>query len=99
MSRRQSNKTFVERNPYISYKMLAFIAEFIRLHNYCPSYREIGMCAKITSTSHIKFYIDGMIEDGLLGKEDGTTRTTHLTEQGRKILSEWKEIDNATQEK
>ena len=94
-----NKRSFVERNTRISYKMLAFINRFMTINGYCPSYREIGLCANITSTSHVSWYINGLIDEDLLTRDEGITRSTHLTEKGKKTLNEWKEIANAEKEK
>jgi len=60
-------------------KILAFIDAYIQEHEYSPSIREIGKEMGISSTSHVSYWIDKLIEDGKL------TKTPHIARSIRVV--------------
>ena len=59
-------------------KILRFIDNYTRRHNYCPSMREIAAAVGIKSTSTVHGYITRMRRDGLRGAEDRCPRTIQI---------------------
>ena len=58
--------------------ILDFIREFHRRNGYAPSYREIRDGVGLSSTSQVSIYINDLVEEGKLAKEDGQSRTIRL---------------------
>lgn len=59
-------------------EVLNFIREFHREKGYAPSYREIRDALALSSTSQVAIYINDLVEEGKLAKEDGQSRTIRL---------------------
>lgn len=59
-------------------EILDFIREFHRRNGYAPSYREIVEAVGLSSTSQVAVYIEDLVEEGKLAKEDGQSRTLRL---------------------
>ena len=59
-------------------KILRFIDNYTRRHNYCPSMREIAAAVGIKSTSTVHGYITRMRRDGLIVAEDRCPRTIQI---------------------
>jgi len=59
-------------------KILAFIDGFIKDHGYSPTMREIGEGVGITSTSHVSYWIDKLVEEGRLTKVGNIARSVRI---------------------
>lgn len=55
-------------------EILAFVGEFISEHRYSPTYDEILQGTTLTSKSHLKYWIDALIDDGLIERQDRVMR-------------------------
>ncbi len=59
-------------------EVLDYISEFIELHGYAPSYREIAEAFKLGSVATIAEHIETLVEKGLLEKHDNAARSITL---------------------
>ena len=59
-------------------KILAFIDTYIKEHGYSPNMREIGDAVGISSTSHVSYWIDRLIEQGKLTKTENIARSVRV---------------------
>jgi len=54
--------------------IVEFIEAFSNEHHFPPSIRQIGKYIGVESISLISHYLDSLIEDGILGKENNICR-------------------------
>ena len=59
-------------------KILEFIDQFIKLNGYSPNMREIGEAVGISSTSHVSYWIDRLVEQGKVTKVGGIARSVRV---------------------
>ena len=59
-------------------KIVAFIDAYIKEHGYSPTMREIGAAVGITSTSHVSYHIDRLVEQGKLTKVANIARSVRV---------------------
>jgi hypothetical protein len=69
--------------------VLNYINEYIKNAGYQPSYREIGAAVGFTSTSLVKYYIDKLIDAGMLERAPHVSRG--FTRKGEKIIFQYME--------
>ncbi len=50
-------------------KVLHFIRRYIAAYGYPPTYREIGSACRLSSTSHVAYYINGLQRAGQLTRK------------------------------
>jgi repressor LexA len=62
-------------------KIIGVIREFIHLHGYPPSYRELGEILKLASPSTVKGHLVSLREKGYVNWEEGRPRTLHIIEE------------------
>lgn len=62
----------------LAVQIYEYVAQRIQ-DNYSPTVREIGMALGIKSTSTVHKYLNMLIEEGLLEKEEGLNRALRLT--------------------
>lgn len=55
-------------------EILKFVEIFTNQHHYPPTIREIGTGIGVHSTSLILYYIDSLIDDGLVGRDEKVSR-------------------------
>jgi len=70
-----------ERATKKQQELLQFIGEFIREHNYAPSYREIMAALGYKSVSTVAVHVDGLIAKGYLTKSDKSARSVRLASE------------------
>lgn len=67
-----------ERTSKKQQELLQFIAEFLREHNYAPSYREVMVALGYKSVSTVAVHVDGLIAKGYLTKSDKSARSIRI---------------------
>ncbi len=68
----------VERATKKQQELLHFISEFIREHDYGPSYREIMTALGYKSVSTVAVHVDGLIAKGFLARKDKSARSLEV---------------------
>jgi len=63
-------------------RILTFIRQFIAIHSYSPSMREIQGACEICSTSMVSYHLGRLRHFGYLTYERGKPRTIVLTGRG-----------------
>ena len=72
---------------YKEIQVLEFLNKYIKAHHgFAPSYREIMESCGITSSSVVKFYLDHLEKDQLIGHMWGRARAIYITEAGYEQL-------------
>ena len=59
-------------------KILAFIDAYIKEHGFSPTMREIGAAVGISSTSHVSYWIDKLVNEGKLTKVANIARSVRV---------------------
>ncbi len=59
-------------------ELLEFVTDFIREHDYGPSYREIMRALDYKSVSTVATHIDGLIAKGFLARKDKSARSLEV---------------------
>lgn len=67
-----------ERATKKQQELLQFISEFLKEHNYAPSYREIMVALGYKSVSTVAVHVDGLIAKGYLTKSDKSARSVRI---------------------
>lgn len=70
-----------ERTTKKQQELLQYITEFLREHNYAPSYREIMKMLGYKSVSTVAVHVDGLIVKGYLTKTDKSARSVRLASE------------------
>jgi SOS-response transcriptional repressor LexA len=63
-------------------ELMHYIAEFLRGHDYAPSYREIMSALGYKSVSTVAVHVDGLIAKGYLTKSDKSARSIRIASSG-----------------
>ena len=64
-----------ERATKKQQELLQFIGDFLKEHDYAPSYREIMTALGYKSVSTVAVHVDGLIAKGYLTKADKSARS------------------------
>ena len=67
-----------ERATKKQQELLQFVSDFIREHDYGPSYREIMRALDYKSVSTVAVHIDGLITKGYLRRRDKSPRSLEI---------------------
>lgn len=59
-------------------EVLDYITQFIELHGYAPSYREIAASLDMSSVATVASHVETLVEKGYLGKGTGQARSIQL---------------------
>jgi repressor LexA len=59
-------------------EVLDYVTQFIELHGYAPSYREIGAYFKYGSVATVAEHIESLVSKGMLQKSDNEARSIQL---------------------
>ncbi len=59
-------------------QVLDFVSQFIELHGYAPSYREIATYFKYGSVATVAEHIESLVGKGMLSKSDNEARSIQL---------------------
>ena len=59
-------------------ELLQFISDFLREHNYAPSYREIMRALGYKSVSTVAIHVDGLIAKNYLKKSEKSARSIRV---------------------
>jgi repressor LexA len=59
-------------------EVLDYVTQFIELHGYAPSYREIGAYFKYGSVATVAEHIESLVAKGMLQKSDNEARSIQL---------------------
>jgi len=70
-----------ERATKKQQELLQFIGDFLKEHNYAPSYREIMSALGYKSVSTVAVHVDGLIAKGYLTKSDKSARSIRLASE------------------
>ena len=70
-----------ERATKKQQELLQFIGDFLREHDYAPSYREIMAALGYKSVSTVAVHVDGLIVKGYLTKSDKSARSVRLASE------------------
>jgi repressor LexA len=62
-------------------EILDYVTQYIELHGYAPSYREIAEAFKLGSVATVAEHIDTLVQKGLLSKQDNAARSVQLVKQ------------------
>lgn len=62
-------------------EVLDFVSQFIELHGYAPSYREIAAYFKYGSVATVAEHIESLVSKGMLQKSDNEARSIQLVKQ------------------
>jgi repressor LexA len=73
-------------NPDLKRQILAFIESRQQANDPAPALRDILEALGMSSTSHVKYYIDQFARDGLIEYLPGKARSVRLTAKGRAWL-------------
>lgn len=65
-----------------------YIRDYCAENGYPPTYREMGEAVGIRSTSTVKLIVDVMLDEGLVTRVHGKTRTLKLVEHDEDTGSE-----------
>lgn len=61
-------------------QVLDYVTEYIEVHGYAPSYREIAEAFKLGSVATIAEHIEALVAKGLLKKSDNEARSVQLVQ-------------------
>ncbi len=70
-----------ERATKKQQELLQFIGDFLKEHDYAPSYREIMSALGYKSVSTVAVHVDGLIVKGYLTKSDKSARSIRLASE------------------
>lgn len=70
-----------ERATKKQQELLQYIADFLREHDYAPSYREIMSALGYKSVSTVAVHVDGLIAKGYLAKSDKSARSIRVASE------------------
>lgn len=70
-----------ERATKKQQELLQYIGDFIREHDYAPSYREVMGALGYKSVSTVAVHVDGLIAKGYLTKSDKSARSIRLASE------------------
>lgn len=61
-------------------QVMGFVSDFINIHHYSPSYREIMSGLGLSSVSAVAEHIDNLVFKGALRKVPGTARSLEVVD-------------------
>ena len=61
-------------------EILDYVTQYIELHGYAPSYREIATAFKYGSVATVAEHIDSLVSKGMLQKGDNEARSIQLVQ-------------------
>lgn len=67
-----------ERATKKQQELLQYISDFLKEHDYAPSYREVMTVLGYKSVSTVAVHVDGLIAKGYLTKTDKSARSIRL---------------------
>ena len=81
-------------------ELLQFIGDFLREHDYAPSYREVMAALGYKSVSTVAVHVDGLIAKGYLTKSDKSARSVRLASEqtGENVHIVWLRSEIAKRE-
>lgn len=62
-------------------EILDFVTQYIEVHGYAPSYREIAESFKMGSVATVAEHVENLVAKGLLSKGDNEARSLQLVKQ------------------
>ena len=62
--------------------IIAFLRSFLKNHHFMPSIREICKFLEIKSTSLVEIYLNSLVEDGIIGRENKVSRAIWFIGEG-----------------
>lgn len=69
-------------------EVLDYITQFIELHGYAPSYREIAASLDMSSVATVASHVETLVEKGYLGKGIGQARSIQLIKPKKEDFEE-----------
>lgn len=77
-----------ERATKKQQELLQYIGDFLKEHDYAPSYREIMSALNYKSVSTVAVHVDGLIVKGYLTKSDKSARSVRVVETASREMVE-----------
>ena len=71
-----------ERATKKQQELLEYVTDFIREHDYGPSYREIMRALDYKSVSTVATHINGLVAKGFLNRKDNSPRSLEIVTSG-----------------
>ena len=65
-------------------QVLDFVTQYIEVHGYAPSYREIAEAFKLGSVATVAEHVESLVSKGLLQKSDNSARSLQLVQPSDK---------------
>lgn len=62
-------------------EVLDYVSQYIELHGYAPSYREIAEAFNLGSVATVADHVDTLVAKGLLRKSDNSARSLQLVDE------------------
>ncbi|TAK89120.1 transcriptional repressor LexA [Patescibacteria group bacterium] len=62
-------------------EVLDYVSQYIELHGYAPSYREIAEAFNLGSVATVADHVDTLVSKGLLRKSDNSARSLQLVDE------------------
>ena len=62
--------------------IIAFLRSFSKNHHFMPSIMEICKAVNVKSTSLMWFYLNSLVEDGIIGRENKVSRAIWFIGEG-----------------
>ncbi len=62
-------------------EILDYVTQYIEIHGYAPSYREIAEAFKLGSVATVAEHVETLVAKGLLAKHDNEARSLQLVKQ------------------
>lgn len=90
-----------ERATKKQQELLQFIADFLKEHDYAPSYREVMAVLGYKSVSTVAVHVDGLIAKGYLTKTDKSARSIRIAEAPTREITDgvkWLKQETARRE-
>lgn len=69
-------------------EILDYVTQYIEVHGYAPSYREIAENFKLGSVATVAEHVESLVSKGLLAKNDNEARSLQLVKQADEDFDE-----------
>lgn len=77
-----------ERATKKQQELLQYISDFLKEHEYAPSYREIMAALNYKSVSTVAVHVDGLIAKGYITKSDKSARSVRVVDVSSREATE-----------
>lgn len=79
--------------------LLEFVDQFIKAHDYSPSYREISAALGYKSVSTVAVHVEALIAKGLLERKDNSARSLQVVGRTNTEKSEVDKVERRLSDK